>query len=131
MSIEASIGKGHNLVPMQCGDGQQYAFDGEEDGIWTCKYTGNLGQTERIQIKSSKLDKVLFDGLLKLQNTTDASMDFQIQRSGDTWTAKRTSLHKNNFVNNLMVTNREWVIAVWSFIIINIVGWMLWISRQR
>lgn len=128
--VQAEIRKGHSWIPLQCGDGQQFEFDGEEDGILTCQYKGPVGDTERLQIVSSKSPTPLFTGLLSIPKTKDARLAFQIKRLGSQWVCKRIALHRNHFVQDLMVTSREWIIAVWSILILNLIGWMLWISKR-
>ena len=130
LNIEAKIRKGHSWIPMRCGDGQQFAFDGEEDNIWTCQYFGPLGETERIAIESSQVSTTLFDGLISIPNKSSTELGFLIKRVDNQWRALRTSIHQNTFVNNLMVTDREWVIALWSVLVVQLIGIMLWFSRK-
>ena len=128
--VGAKIRKGHSWIPMQCGDGQQYAFDGVEDNIWTCQYIGPIGESERLYIGSSQVSQPLFDGLLSIPNTSSIEIGFQVKQVNNKWTARRTALHQNNFVNNLMVTDREWIIALWSILIVHFMGISIWISRK-
>ena len=115
---------------MQCGDGQEHDFDGAEDNIWTCQYLGTIGENERIYIGTSQSSVPLFDGLLSIPNTSHTEIGFHVQRVNNKWTARRTALHQNNFVNNLMVTDREWIIALWSILIVHLMGIAIWLSRK-
>ena len=130
--VSASLHNGRATKPFECGDDQKLDFDGGTDGIWTCKYipTGVLGDTVKLTIETVDVPYPLFDGLLTLPKTQHSKFGFLIKQSKGQWIGKRTSLHENHSVNNLMVTNQEWLIAIWSIVIVNIVGLMLWFSRK-
>lgn len=132
-SISAYVHKGPSRRSMTCGDGHNVEFDDNEDGIWTCQYIpeGSLGDTIHLTIEASNVSSPIFEGVLSLSKTRQTSFDFLVTQQSNTWIAKRTSLHRNHIVNNLMVTNRELIIGIWSLSIINIIGWMLWISRRK
>ena len=130
--ITAFVHKGRTKEGFQCGDDQRFTFDDSTDGIWTCKYfsQGILGDSIRISIQSSGIPYPLFDGLLTLPKTDHPQFGFLIKQSQGQWIANRTSVHQNHSVDNLMVTNQEWIITIWSIIILNIVGLMLWFSKK-
>ena len=130
--IGAFLHNGRAAKPFECGDDQKVDFDGGTDGVWTCKYipTGVLGDTVRLSIVSEDIPYSLFDGLLTLPKSQHSKFGFLIKQSKGQWIGTRTSLHENHAVNNLMVTTQEWIVSVWSIIIVNIVGLMLWFSRK-
>ena len=132
-SVNAYVHKGRSKRTMTCGDGQNIEFDNEEDGIWTCKYIaeGSIGDTIHLTIESEGLSYPVFEGVLSVSKTRQTSFDFLLQQQANKWVAKRTSLHRNHFVDNLMVTDRELIIGLWSLLIVNTIGWMLWISRRK
>ena len=130
--ITASVHKGRIKESFQCGDDQKLSFDDSTDGIWTCKYfsQGILGDSIRISIHAAGITHPIFDGLLTLPKIDHPQFGFLIKQSKGQWMAKRTSVHQNQSVDNLMVTNQELIITIWSIIILNIVGLMLWFSKK-
>ena len=130
--VTAFVHKGKITEAFQCGDDQRFTFDDSTDGIWTCKYfsQGILGDSIRISIQTTGVPYPLFDGLLTLPKIDHPKFGFLIKQSQGQWLANRTSVHQNQSVDNLMVTNQELIITFWSIIVLNIVGLMLWFSKK-
>ena len=130
--LGATLHNGRANRPFECGDDQKLDFDGGTDGIWTCKYipTGVLGDTIHLTIGSESVPYPIFEGVLTLPKTQHSEFGFLIKQSSGQWLGKRTSIHQNQSVNNLMVTDQEWIVAIWSVLVLNIVGIMLWFSRK-
>ncbi len=130
-SIQASVVKGQNTTTLQCADSPDFAWDGETDDIWTCLFEGPINSPERIRIQSPMLSYPLFDGLLTLPNTKQVTLTFQTRKIGSQWKADRIALHSPNQVNGVMVSSREWLIAIWAIIVLNILGLIIWFNQRR
>ena len=130
-TIQSSIIKGHNATALQCADSPDFAWDGETDSIWTCLWEGPIRSPERIRIQSPMLSYPLFDGLLTIPNTKQVALTFQTRKIGSQWKADRIALHSPNHVNGVMVSSREWLIAIWAIIVLNILGLIIWINQRR
>ena len=129
--VSATIIRGQRRLPLNCGDGQEFQFDGERDGIWTCEFKDGWKSPEYLEIALKDTNQTVFEGLVSMTNgKSTPSMAFQVRKKGSKWTATRIALHRNVHIENLMVTSREWVIGLWGLFVINILGWLLWFTKK-
>ena len=127
--IQVRLKHGHNTLPLHCGDGQEYPWDGIEDGILTCAYFKSLNLIEHLVISSPSLSIPIYDAVIHPDTGQLPELSFNITRKGSTWTAHRTALHKTNGVSNVMDNPWGWLIAFWSLLITNCLGWIWWNSK--
>lgn len=127
--IQVRIKRGHNSLPLHCGDGQEIPWDAIEDGILTCAFFQQLNVVEHILITSKSLKKPIMDSAIHPGTETLPNFSYNITKKGSQWTANRVALHNSTPSLGALLNSWEWLIGFWSILIANILGWIWWNSK--
>lgn len=128
-NIEVQIKRGQQVVPLTCGDGQEYSWDAVEDGVLTCAYFNPINIVEHIRITSKSISTPIFDGAIQPGTDTRPELSYNISKQGSRWTANRVALHQTNVSIGAMTNSWEWLIGFWCLFIANILGWVWWNNK--